>query len=158
MSIGLITVPSSIPAATITQVSGSARYVGLAGRALYASLFILAAFGHFSEQTIAYSAQQGVPLAQVLVPLPGVVMIAGGLSILVGYRARLGALLLAAFLVPATVIFHNFWAVADPMMAQLQQAMFLKNVALIGAALLIAAFGSGPPSLDARADRQKVSR
>ena len=75
---------------------------------------------------------------------------AGGLSILLGYHARIGAWLLVLFLVPVTVMMHNFWAVSDPMMHQLQQAMFFKNVALTGAALLIAHFGAGPYSLDAR--------
>jgi putative oxidoreductase len=54
------------------------------------------------------------------------------------------------FLVPVTVMMHAFWNVADPMQAQLEQAMFMKNVGLIGGALLIAYFGAGPLSLDAR--------
>ena len=54
------------------------------------------------------------------------------------------------FLVPVTLVMPNFWAVKDPMMAQMQTAMFMKNVAMIGAALLISHFGAGPLSLDAR--------
>jgi putative oxidoreductase len=135
--------------ATAWNESMATRYLVLAGRILYSAIFIVAAFGHFSQPTIDYAAQQGVPLAQVLVPLSGVVSFVGGLSILLGYRARLAGLLLAAFLVPVTVMMHNFWAVADPMMAQLQQVMFMKNLSMMGAALLIAHFGAGPLSLDA---------
>lgn len=75
---------------------------------------------------------------------------------LLGYKTRIGAWLLVLFLVPVTFSMHNFWAMTDPMMVQIQQAMFFKNVALIGAALLLAHFGAGPLSLDARAVRSAV--
>jgi putative oxidoreductase len=71
-------------------------------------------------------------------------------SVLLGYRARLGAWLLMLFLMPVTVMMHNFWAVKDPMMAQIQQGFFLANLSRLGGALLIAHFGAGPLSLDAR--------
>jgi putative oxidoreductase len=61
-----------------------------------------------------------------------------------------GAAFLVAFLVPVTLSMHAFWAVKDPMMAQIQMAMFMKNVGLLGGALLVAHFGAGPYSLDAR--------
>jgi putative oxidoreductase len=61
-----------------------------------------------------------------------------------------GAWLLVLFLVPVTLMMHNFWAVKNPMMAQMQMAMFLKNVTMLGGALLISQFGAGGLSLDAR--------
>src|SRR3989475_10917900 len=61
------------------------------GRFFFALIFLVAAPNHFTRQTIAFSASQGVPLASIAVPLSGVVAIAGGLSILLGYRAKLGA-------------------------------------------------------------------
>src|SRR5258706_1643017 len=128
----------------------ASRFLAPLGRFLFAAIFLLAAPGHFTRATIAYAAQQGVPLASFAVPLSGVLALAGGLSVLLGYRARLGAWLLVLFLVPVTVMLHNFWAVSDPMMHQLQQVMFLKNLALIGGALFIAQAGAGPFSLDAR--------
>jgi putative oxidoreductase len=67
-----------------------------------------------------------------------------------GYKAKWGAWLLIAFLLPVTLMLHQFWAVKDPMMAQMQMAMFLKNVSIMGGALLISQFGAGPLSLDAR--------
>jgi len=126
------------------------RYTVLVGRVLYALIFVVASVGHFSQQTITYAAAQGVPLAWIAVPFSGVLSLLGGLSVAAGYRARWGAWLLVVFLIPVTVMLHNFWSVTDPAAAQLQQVMFLKNVALIGGALLITYFGAGPLSLDNR--------
>ncbi len=61
------------------------------GRFFFALIFLIAGANHFSRQTIAFSASQGVPLASIAVPFSGVMAIAGGLSILLGYRAKLGA-------------------------------------------------------------------
>lgn len=130
--------------------NNGSRFATLIGRVAYSLIFIVGALGHFSKPEIGYAAQQGVPLPNLLVPLSGLIALAGGLSVLLGYRARIGAWLLVLFLVPVTVMMHNFWAVKDPMMAQVQQVMFLKNLSLLGAALLIAHFGAGPLSLDAR--------
>jgi putative oxidoreductase len=126
------------------------RYLVPLGRALFAAIFIVAAIGHFSSKEIAYAAQAGVPMASLLVPLSGVLALAGGLSVLLGYKAKLGAWMLIVFLVPVTVTMHAFWAATDPAMAQMQQVHFMKNVAMIGAALLITHFGAGPVSIDSR--------
>jgi putative oxidoreductase len=126
------------------------NYIALAGRICFAAMFILAAPGHFTAAYVGYAAQAGVPAARLLVPLSGLIALLGGLSIVLGYKAKLGALLLVVFLIPVTVTMHGFWAVSDPMMRQLQLAMFLKNLSMLGGALLIAYFGSGPLSLDSR--------
>jgi putative oxidoreductase len=123
------------------------------GRFFFALIFLFAAPHHFTKQTIAFAASQGVPLAWIAVPLSGVVAIAGGLSILLGYRAKLGAWLIVLFLIPVTLMLHKFWAVTDPMMAQIQMILFMKNVSMLGGALLISQFGAGPFSLDARRSR-----
>src|SRR5712664_3854667 len=68
----------------------------------------------------------------------------------IGYRAKLGAWLIVLFLIPVTLMMHKFWTVSDPMMAQIQMVMFMKNVSMLGGALLISQFGAGPFSLDAR--------
>jgi putative oxidoreductase len=127
------------------------------GRFLFALIFLLSGFNHFSKQTIEYAASQGVPLASVAVPLSGTLALAGALSIMLGYRAKIGALLIALFLVPVTLMMHKFRAVADPAMAQTQMIMFMKNVSMLGAALLISQFGAGPFSLDARSSRRALS-
>ena len=123
------------------------------GRFFFTLIFLMAGANHFNKQTIVYAASQGVPLAAILVPLSGLVAIAGGLSILLGYRAKLGAWLIVLFLVPVSLMMHKFWTVTDPMMAQLQMILFMKNVSMLGGALLITQFGAGPFSLDARRSR-----
>lgn len=137
---------ASLP--TTDALSGA---ITLAGRAAFAFIFIFAALGHFSEETIAYAAAQGVPLASLAVPASGLLSLAGGLSILLGYRARLGGWLIVLFLVPVTVMLHKFWGIDDPGVARLEQVMFLKNLSLVGGALLITRFGAGRFSLDSRA-------
>jgi putative oxidoreductase len=122
------------------------------GRLFFSLIFLTAAMNHFSKQTIAYAASQGVPLASFAVPLSGIIAMVGGLSILLGYRAKLGAWLIVLFLVAVSPL-HNFWAVKDPMMAQIQMVLFMKNISMIGGALLISQFGAGPLSLDARRSR-----
>ena len=119
-------------------------------RLLLVALFLMSAPGHFKAQTIAYAAQQGVPFATILVPFSGLLALAGGLSVLLGWHARVGGWLLVAFLVPVTLAMHTFWNVPDPMMRQIQMAFFMKNLAMLGGALLIAYRGAGPVSLDER--------
>ncbi len=151
--------PSSVHAHR-TAVLGAhgitAAWVPL-GRALFAAIFLMAGRSHFDPATIAYAGSAGVPFAPFLVPASGVLAFLGGLSVLLGWRARVGAVMLVAFLVPVTISMHAFWAVKDPMMAQMQLAMFTKNLALIGAALMIAHFGAGPYSLDARRNASRLS-
>ena len=126
------------------------RYLVALGRLFYSLIFVVAGFGHFTHQEIAYAAAQGVPLASFVVPVSGVMAILGGLSILLGFHGKLGAWLLVLFLVPVTLAMHNFWAVKDPMMQQIQMAMFLKNISVLGAALFFTQIGTGPLSLDSR--------
>jgi putative oxidoreductase len=121
-----------------------------AGRLFYVAIFLMSGVSHFTAKPVAYAAAAGVPFPSLAVPASGVLALAGALSILLGYRARIGAWLLVLFLVPVTLMMHNFWAVKDPMMAQMQMAMFMKNVSMLGGALLISQFGAGPWSLDAR--------
>jgi putative oxidoreductase len=135
----------------ISETTSSARpLILLAARVLYTAIFLMSGLNHFSSKVVAYAAAAGVPFASLAVPASGLLALAGGLSILLGYRARIGAWLLVLFLVPVTLMMHKFWAVNDPMMAQLQMTMFMKNLSMLGGALLISQFGSGPWSLDSR--------
>jgi len=125
----------------------------LLGRLLFVLIFLKAGPNHFSKPTIAFAASQGVPFASFAVPLSGVLALAGGLSVLLGFRAKLGASLIVFFLIPVTLIMHKFWTVHDAMMVQMQMVMFMKNAAILGGALIISQFGAGPMSLDARRSR-----
>jgi putative oxidoreductase len=145
MATGSIAVSKNVEATSLGQGA-----VVVLGRLLFAVIFVMAGSNHFNKQTIGYATSQGVPLASIAVPLSGVLAIVGGLSILLGYRAKLGAWLIVLFLVPVTFMMHKFWTVSDPMMSQIQMVMFMKNVSMLGGALLISHFGAGPFSLDAR--------
>ncbi len=132
------------------RIPAAEASVALLGRLLFVLIFLMSAPMHFTGQIIAFAASQGVPLASIAVPLSGVIALTGALSILLGYRAKIGAWLLVLFLAAVTPMMHNFWTVTDPMMHQMQFVMFMKNLSMLGAALFITQNGSGPWSLDAR--------
>ena len=122
----------------------------LIARILFAMIFLLAGSSLFSAAAISYASYQGVPLAKLLVPLSGVLSITGALSIILGYKTRIGALLIVLFLIPVSFAMHPFWNVADPSMRQIQLSMFMKNISMLGAALFFFGEGSGAYSLDSR--------
>jgi putative oxidoreductase len=124
------------------------RMIFPVARILFSLIFITAAPRHFSSEGIGHAASLGVPFAQLLVPLSGVMAIAGGLSVAFGYKARWGAWVLVAFLVPVTWMMHAYWKLSDPAAIHIQQAMFAKNLSMLGAALLITQFGAGRISID----------
>ncbi len=136
------------------------------GRALLVLIFMMSAVGNKIPQfskVVGLMESQGVPMPNVMLAGAIVFLLAGSLSILVGFRARIGAALLLIFLVLATYYFHDFWTwpaeatwvlntnaeVKMPVM-QIEMISFMKNLALMGAMLLIVANGSGPMSLDSR--------
>ena len=123
------------------------KFITVLGRICYSAVFILAAPGHFKAGTIAYAASQGTPMPNILVPVSGVLALLGGLSIALGIKAKCGAWLIVLFLVPVTYMMHRFWGLTDPQAAMMQQIMFMKNVSMLGGALLITQFGSGPMSI-----------
>jgi putative oxidoreductase len=114
------------------------RVLYIVGRVLFALIFIVAAPRHFTAEGIGHAAELGVPFAALLVPVSGLMALAGGFSVASGFGTPWGAWLLIAFLIPVTLMMHGFWRLHDPQTVHIQQAMFLKNVALMGAALLLA--------------------
>lgn len=145
MAAGSTTVPQR--AGSISVPKGG---IVLMGRLLLALIFLMAGPNNFTKQGIAYATSQGASLASIGVPLMGVISLVGGLSVLLGYRAKIGAWLILAFLLVVTPIMHRFWGLTDPMMAQGQMINFMKNLSMLGGALLITQFGAGPLSLDSR--------
>src|SRR5437867_13447434 len=100
----------------------------------------MAGVGHFSSQEIAFAAAQGVPLASIAVPISGLLAVLGGLSIALGYKAKWRAALIVLFLVPVTLMMHNFWSVNDRSVAQVLMAHFMLNLSLIGSVIFISYF------------------
>ncbi|MDR6339250.1 putative oxidoreductase [Filimonas zeae] len=135
------------------------KYATVLARVLFSLIFIMSGLSHFSAGTVQYAESQGVPLAAWVVPFSGLMALVGGLSILAGFQARIGAVLIALFIVPVSISMHAFWNVTDPMMKQLQMIMFMKNMSILGGALLIMANGAGAWSIDAwRNTSAKVAR
>jgi putative oxidoreductase len=123
------------------------------GRVLLSLIFLFALPGHFKHEMIAHARDAGVPLANVAVPLAGIIAFAGGLMVALGFHARIGAVLLIVFLLPVTLFMHKFWGMSDPQLQQMQMVNFLKNLGLIGASAFIVYAGAGAYSLDAKAGR-----
>ncbi|NLR82148.1 DoxX family membrane protein [Chitinophaga eiseniae] len=124
------------------------KIVPLLGRILFALIFVMSGLNHVMGAGADYAAAAGVPAARIMVPFAGLLALLGGASILLGYKVKYGAWLIVIFLVPVSIVLHNFWSVTDPMQKQMQMAMFMKNMAILGGALLLAYFGPGPYSLD----------
>ena len=130
----------------------------LTGRILLAALFIPAGISKIVgfEGTVGYIASVGLPLATLAAITAIVVELIAGLALLVGYRIKLAAVILAVFTLVATVLFHNFWALpADQ--AYMQQLMFMKNIAVVGGLLMVAALGGGTWVLGANDKSAHVS-
>src|SRR5258708_31790274 len=89
----------------------------------------------------------GVPEPQLLLVGAIVFLLAGSLSVIVGYKARVGAVLLLTFLVLASYYFHPFWKL-EGQAQQEQMIHFMKNLSMMGAMLFVMANGSGPMSVD----------
>ena len=128
------------------------RYALLIGRILFVIPFLMFGFSHFADMgnMAEYAASKGVPMTTAATIITGVILVVAGLMVLLGYKAKIGGILLVVFLIPTAFIMHDFWAVADDMQAQTEMVHFLKNISMAGAALFIYYFGSGPLSLDAR--------
>lgn len=122
------------------------NYIPLAARIFLTVIFLRSGFNKILDfgGTQEYMASSGIPagLTGFLLVCSIIIEIFGALSVILGYKARWGAIALIVFLVPTTLLFHtNF---ADSM----QVNQFLKNLALIGGLLMVVYFGSGPLSID----------
>ncbi|HKK04440.1 MAG TPA: DoxX family protein [Gammaproteobacteria bacterium] len=121
------------------------RFAPLVGRILLSLLFIWAGYGKLTNfgGTAGYMAQHGLPLTNVLLVITIIVELGGGLALLLGWYSRWAALIMFLFIIPVTLVFHNFWA-ADAAHYQMQLINFMKNVSIMGGMLMLAANGPGP--------------
>lgn len=110
------------------------------GRILLGGYFIYSGIGHFMGLTAmaGYAKSKHIPAPTLAVALSGLMLLAGGLSILFNAWMVTGILILEAFLLIATFTMHQFWTVKDPMARMSETIGFSKNLALIGALLMIA--------------------
>jgi len=106
------------------------------GRILFGGYFLFAGLNHYINLAAmsAYANSRGVPLPSFMVALSGLMILLGGISVIIGYRPRIGLLLIILFLIPVTLIMHNFWAMPDSPQRMVEMTNFLKNTALCGAA------------------------
>ena len=123
----------------------------LAGRVMLAALFIPSGFSKLTgfQGTVGYIASKGLPLPQLGAIAAIAVELLVALALLLGWRTRWAALILALFTLAAAFIFHAYWAV-PPDEKMMQSINFWKNVAIAGGLLFVAAHGPGPYALDAR--------
>ena len=116
----------------------------LIGRILFVALFLPSGYAHFAKRNMMapYAAHKGVPMAMPAVLGGGVLLVLGGLSVLFGIWADLGALLLFAFLFPTAILMHAFWKETDATAKLTEQVQFSKDLGLAGASLMLFAFFS----------------
>ncbi len=141
----MTTTTATAPSATIsTPVTGHA--LAALGRVLIATIFILSGIGKIAnpEATIGYIASAGLPFAPAALIAAALIEVGGGLALIAGFRTRFVALVLAGFSVIAALAFHAHFS------DQNQFIHFLKNLAMAGGLLQVAAFGSGRIALDKR--------
>lgn len=119
----------------------------LIGRIIVGLFYLFNAFNHFTNVSMMapYTASKGVPAANVMVIVTGILLTIGGLSILTGVLPLVGIIALVVFLLSAAFIMHNFWTVEDPQMRQMEMTQFMKDLALAGSALMFLAIDTPWP-------------
>lgn len=126
----------------------------LAGRLLLASLFLPAGIAKLTgfAGTVGYIQSVGLPLPEIAAAMAALVEVLGGLALILGYRTRVAAVVLALFTLAASYFFHAYWA-APEAAQMMQKLLFNKNIAVAGGLLVLAGAGAGCLSLDARRHR-----
>jgi putative oxidoreductase len=123
--------------------------MALVGRVLLALMFIVSGYGKVTgyDGTAGFMASAGLPMVGVLLPLTILVELGAGIALIIGWKARWAALLLAGFTILATLVFHNFWTMkAEALLVN--SLFFYKNLAVIGGMLFVFTFGPGRYSVD----------
>ena len=111
----------------------------LIGRILFGGYFLMNAINHFMKPGImkGYASSKGVPAPGLAVFVSGLFILVGGLGILCGVYVQWAVLALAIFLIPVTFMMHAYWKVQDPMAKMGEMVNFTKNLALLGAAIML---------------------
>ena len=134
---------------TTTMTTTRYEWAALVGRILLAGIFVTSGFQKISgfEGTAGYIASKGLPLPQVLAAVTILVELGGGILLVIGWKARWAALVIAVFTLLAAILFHNYWAMTgDDVMPN--RINFWKNISIVGGMLMVFAFGPGRYSVD----------
>ncbi|MEJ2367842.1 MAG: DoxX family protein [Acidobacteriota bacterium] len=126
------------------DVSASLPWVSLLGRILLSYIFAWSVVGDLTgwAGTTHYMASHGIPIPGLFLAGADILKIVGVVLLVLGFRARFGALCLLVFIIPATFIFHNFWAITGA--GHLDAVLhFQKNLAIMGGLLMVIALGPG---------------
>jgi uncharacterized membrane protein YphA (DoxX/SURF4 family) len=115
------------------------RALHFIGRAIFGGFFVYNGVQHLKQtnRMARYAGGKGVPAPQRAVQATGAMLVGGGLSIIAGLKPREGLATVVAFLVPVSLQMHRFWEETDPQKKQMEMTQFLKNMALVGAALAL---------------------
>jgi putative oxidoreductase len=128
------------------------RALHVLGRAVFGGFFVYNGINHLKNRgaMAGYASSKGVPVADRAVEATGGMLIAGGLSVMAGLKPRQGLATIVAFLVPVSLQMHRFWDEDDPLKKQTELIQFMKNMALVGAALALMGVNEPwPASVDA---------
>ncbi|MCM2293841.1 DoxX family protein [Allorhizobium sp. BGMRC 0089] len=140
-------------------MSSANNAIILVARILLSAIFILSGFGKLTDPagTASMISQAGLPMASVLAYLAGIFELVSGLCVLTGFQTRLVGWALALFCLVTGAIFHahpisvpGFPDAANGYLSTMNQIMFMKNITMAGAYILLATYGAGAYSLDAR--------
>ncbi len=111
----------------------------LVGRIIVGLYWLMGAVNHFTQvkSMVPYAKMKNVPLAELAVPGTGVMLLIASLSILTGIYPVVAVAALIVFLVPVTIMMHNFWSIEDPMAKMSDMIMFTKNMSMLGYTLIL---------------------
>lgn len=111
----------------------------LIGRVVFGGFFLYNGIRHLKQrkQLGQYAESKKVPMAEAVVAATGITLIAGGTSILLGVKPRLGTAAIAGFLAGVSPVMHNFWNIQDPQQRMNEMINFSKNMALLGSAVAL---------------------
>lgn len=128
--------------------------VAAIGRILLVAIFLVTAITFYIpkfETAVSMMEAEGIPNAKLMLMGATAFLLIGSFSVMLGFKARIGALLLAIFLCLATYYFHDFWNMENgSQKQQLETIQFLKNASMLGAMIFIIANGGGPGSVSRR--------
>lgn len=119
----------------------------LIGRILFSLVFIRSGMNHLlrTDASAGYAAYKKVPRARAMVLVTGVLMLAGAVAVILGIWLDLAALGLSLFVLVAAFVMHRFWEESDPQARAAEESQFMKNIAIVGAGIVLAAVGSVAP-------------